>query len=125
METDKLVNRLLELPKKLASVQIDILDSTQETQNISNEIMKCEMKLKQIVSSATDDNGKKLHTNEEARRAAFIEMAEDDLELADLKQKSVKADKKLQDARINFDILSNEQKNIRTVLIFLAGRSEA
>lgn len=124
METQKFIDRLIELPKELADIQQDLLEASQKSQKVSNEILKCETKLRVLIASLTDDNGKKQYSNEDARRAAFVEMAEDDIELNELKEKSLALENEIQVKRINFDCLTNEQKNIRAVLMFLSGKGE-
>jgi hypothetical protein len=124
METEKLISKLIDLPKQIVSVQLSVLDKSQESQKISNEIIRCETKLRVVIAGLTDDGGKKLHSNEDARRAAFAEMSEDDIELNDLKRKSLKLESALQEERINFDALTSEQKNIRAILMFLSGTQQ-
>ena len=124
METEKLISKLMDLPKQIVAVQLSVLDKSQESQKISNEIIRCETKLRVVVAGLTDDSGKKLHSNEDARRAAFAEMSEDDIELNDLKRESSKLESALQEERINFDALTSEQKNIRAILMFLSGTQQ-
>jgi hypothetical protein len=124
MTTETYITRLMELPQEIADIQTDILMTTSESQKISNEIVKCETKLKVMIAGLVDDAGKKLYSNEDARRAAFSEMAEDDIELSELKEKNAQIEKTIQEKRIDFDCLNNEQKNIRAVLMFLSGKGE-
>jgi FtsZ-binding cell division protein ZapB len=77
-----------------------------------------------MITGLVDDAGKKLYSNEDARRAAFSEMAEDDIELSELKEKNAQIERAIQEFRISFDCLNNEQKNIRAVLMFLSGKGE-
>jgi hypothetical protein len=124
METTELISKLMNMPKRIAAVQVSILDKAEESQKITQEIIRCETKLKVLISGLTDENGKKLHSNEDARRAAFAEMSEDDIELNELKKNSAKIEHDLQEERINFDALTNEQKNIRAILMFLSSNSQ-
>lgn len=121
METTQLISKLMDAPKQITAIQLSILDKTEESQKILSEIARCETKLKVLIAGLTDDSGKKLYSNEDARRAAFAEMVEDDLELNELKKKNAKIEHDLQEDRINFDALSSEQKNIRAILMFLSG----
>lgn len=121
METSQLISKLMEMPKQIATVQVSILDKTEESQKITQEIIRCETKLRVLITGLTDDAGKKLYSNEDARKAAFSEMVEDDIELNDIKKRSSKIEHDLQEERINFDLLTNEQKNIRAILMFLSG----
>jgi hypothetical protein len=121
METSQLISKLMEMPKMIATVQVSILDKTDESQKITQEIIRCETKLRVLITGLTDEAGKKLYSNEDARKAAFSEMVEDDIELNDIKKRSSKIEHDLQEERINFDLLTNEQKNIRAILMFLSG----
>jgi hypothetical protein len=121
METSQLISKLMEMPKMIATVQISILDKTEESQKITQEIIRCETKIRVLITGLTDEAGKKLYSNEDARKAAFSEMVEDDIELNDIKKRSSKIEHDLQEERINFDLLTNEQKNIRAILMFLSG----
>ena len=121
METSQLISKLMEMPKMIATVQVSILDKTEESQKITQEIIRCETKLRVLITGLTDEAGKKLYSNEDARKAAFSEMVEDDIELNDIKKRSSKIEHDLQEERINFDLLTNEQKNIRAILMFLSG----
>jgi len=121
METSQLISKLMEMPKMIATVQVSILDKTEESQKITQEIIRCETKLRVLITGLTDEAGKKLYSNEDARKAAFSEMVEDDIELNDIKKRSLKIEHDLQEERINFDLLTNEQKNIRAILMFLSG----
>ena len=121
METSQLISKLMETPKMIATVQLSILDKTEESQKITHEIIRCETKLRVLITGLTDEAGKKLYSNEDARKAAFSEMVEDDIELNDIKKRSSKIEHDLQEERINFDLLTNEQKNIRAILMFLSG----
>jgi hypothetical protein len=121
METSQLISKLMEMPKMIATVQVSILDKTEESQKITQEIIRCETKLRVLITGLTDEAGKKLYSNEDARKAAFSEMVEGDIELNDIKKRSSKIEHDLQEERINFDVLTNEQKNIRAILMFLSG----
>jgi hypothetical protein len=121
METSQLISKLMEMPKMIATVQVSILDKTEESQKITQEIIRCETKIRVLITGLTDEAGKKLYSNEDARKAAFSEMVEDDIELNDIKKRSSKIEHDLQEERINFDLLTNEQKNIRAILMFLSG----
>ena len=124
METSQLISKLMEMPQRIATVQASILDKTEESQKITQEIIRCETKLKVLIAGLTDDSGKKLYSNEDARRAAFAEMSQEDLELNDLKRDNAMLEHSLQEERINFDALTNEQKNIRAILMFLSSNSQ-
>jgi hypothetical protein len=124
MDAQLLITRMLELPTAIAKVQYELITLNQKSQETSNRIMKCETALKVMIAGMTEDGGKKKYSNEDARRAAFAEMAEDDLDLNELKRESAELENKLALERMSFDLLVNEQKNTRAVLIFLSGNRE-
>lgn len=122
MNTHSLIDRLLEIPKEIESLQKELVNSTRGSQEILNQIVKCETKIRVLIAGLTDDAGKKQYSNEDARRAAFAEMAEDDLELNELKTQSAALENWIQLKRVEYELLSNEQKNIRAVLTFLSSK---
>lgn len=123
MKKEKLAERLMELPLEISNLQLETLTLTEEAQRVLNEILTCETKLKVLISGLTDEQGKKLHSNEDARRAAFAEMTADDEELNDLKLKNKGLEHELQLKKIKYEALTNEQRNIRTILAFLSGNA--
>jgi hypothetical protein len=115
---NQLAENLLGLPSKIKQVQLEILDETAEFQVVQDKIKTVESKLKTEINNAVDANGKKVYSNEDARRAAFIEDAANNLELTDLN--SVLADKQrsLQEKKIAYDELVDTQRNIRVLINF-------
>ena len=115
---NQLAENLLGLPSKIKQVQLEILDETVEFQVVQDKIKTVESKLKTEINNAVDANGKKVYSNEDARRAAFIEDAANNLELTDLN--SVLADKQrsLQEKKIAYDELVDTQRNIRVLMNF-------
>lgn len=115
---NQLAENLLGLPSKIKQVQLEILDETAEFQVVQDKIKTVESKLKTEINNAVDANGKKVYSNEDARRAAFIEDAANNFELTDLN--SVLADKQrsLQEKKIAYDELVDTQRNIRVLINF-------
>lgn len=115
---NQLAENLLGLPSKIKQVQLEILDETVEFQVVQDKIKTVESKLKTEINNAVDANCKKVYSNEDARRAAFIEDAANNLELTDLN--SVLADKQrsLQEKKIAYDELVDTQRNIRVLINF-------
>ena len=115
---NQLAENLLGLPSKIKQVQLEILDETAEFHVVQDKIKTVESKLKTEINNAVDANGKKVYSNEDARRAAFIEDAANNLELTDLN--SVLADKQrsLQEKKIAYDELVDTQRNIRVLINF-------
>jgi len=120
----ELSNRLLSLPQEIADVQLQILGKTQKSQEVSTEISNTETTLKSEINSKVDDAGKKVYSNADAREAAFIEITSSDLDLIELRDKNAAIQKEIQERRIDYDRLTSEQRNIRSLLHFFANSSE-
>ena len=116
----QLAERLLEIPNAISEKQGIVLDYNDQVQSISNEIAQIESVIKTEINSQVDDNGKKVYTNAESREAAFIEVSRTNSELMDKKNSLSSVQGYLAIERIKIETLSNEQKNIRSVLSFFS-----
>ena len=116
----QLAETLLEIPERIAEKQRIVLDYNDRVQSISNEIAQIESVIKTEINSQVDDNGKKVYTNAESREAAFIEVSRTNPELMDKKNSLSSVQGYLAIERIKIETLSNEQKNIRSVLSFFS-----
>jgi hypothetical protein len=115
-----LAERLLEIPNAISEKQGIVLDYNDRVQSISNEIAQIESVIKTEINSQVDDNGKKVYTNAESREAAFIEVSRTNSELMDKKNSLSSVQGYLAIERIKIETLSNEQRNIRSVLSFFS-----
>ena len=115
-----LAERLLEIPNEISEKQGIVLDYNDQVQSISNEIAQIESVIKTEINSQVDDNGKKVYTNAESREAAFIEVSRTNSELMDKKNSLSSVQGYLAIERIKIETLSNEQRNIRSVLSFFS-----
>jgi chromosome segregation ATPase len=116
-----LAERLLEIPNAISEKQGMVLDYNEQIQNISNEIAQIESVIKTEINSQVDDNGKKVYTNAESREAAFIEVSRTNNELMDKRNTLSSVQGYLSIERIKIEALSNEQRNIRSILYFFGG----
>ena len=116
----QLAERLLEIPNMISEKQGMVLDYNEQIQSISNEISQIESVIKTEINSQVDDNGKKVYTNAESREAAFIEVSRTNSELMDKKNSLSSVQGYLAIERIKIETLSNEQRNIRSVLSFFS-----
>ena len=119
-ELVELSNRLLELPQEIADFQLEILQKSNDVQEVSKEIISTETKIRVNIANTVDENGKKVYSNEDARKAAFQEFTESDLDLNELKEKSTQLDQEVQKLKIKLEFCGNEQRNIRSILQFFA-----
>lgn len=119
-EITQLSYRLLELPQEISDIQLEILQKSNEVQEVLKEIVSTETKIRVNIANKVDENGKKVYSNEDARKAAFQEFTENDFELNELKEKNSKIDREVQELKIKLEFYGNEQRNIRSILHFFA-----
>jgi len=120
-----LAETLLEIPERIAEKQGMVLDYNEQIQSISNEITQIESVIKTEINAQVDDNGKKLYTNAESREAAFIEAAASNDDLMNKKNSLASVQGYMAIERIKIEALSNEQRNIRSILYFFGGSDDA
>ena len=121
---NQMADRLLELPTEISDLQLQILDRTDVVSATQEKIQVIESKIKSDINNAVDANGKKVYSNEDARKAAFIEDTADNAELKELNAIVADQQRFIQEKRIQVEALSNEQRNIRTLLHFFANSAE-
>lgn len=119
-----MADRLLELPTEISDLQLQILDRTDVVSATQEKIQVIESKIKSDINNAVDANGKKVYSNEDARKAAFIEDTADNAELKELNAIVADQQRFIQEKRIQVEALGNEQRNIRTLLHFFANSAE-
>ena len=112
----QLVDQLMTLPKEISDLQIKALAINDSIQLISDEIVKRESEIKSEINAAIDENGKKLYSNEEARKIAFLSDSKEDSTLSKLYIEKSELSHKLDILRITIEQSSNEQRNIRSIL---------
>jgi predicted mannosyl-3-phosphoglycerate phosphatase (HAD superfamily) len=117
---EHLIEALMELPIKIKDLQTSILNKNEESQKTSNEISKLEAKIKAEINAAVDTNGKKVFTNAEMREAELVERTSGDLEISALKEKHESISREIAEARLEVEMLSNQQRNTRSLLEFFA-----
>lgn len=117
----ELAERLLSIPEAISEKQGMVLDYNEQIQSISNEISQIESVIKTEINSQVDDNGKKLYTNAESREAAFIEVSRTNAQLMDKRNTLSSVQGYMAIEKIKTEALSNEQRNIRSILYFFGG----
>jgi Na+-transporting NADH:ubiquinone oxidoreductase subunit NqrC len=119
----EMADRLMELPQAISEIQLEILERTDASKQVQDKITTIESKIKADINNAVDANGKKVYSNAEAREAAFIEDANDNQELKDLKTHYDYLQREVSEKKIEIEKLSNDQRNIRSILNFFSGES--
>lgn len=116
--------RLMELPAQIEALQFEILEKNISGNGTSQLISNIESKIKIEISAEVDANGKKVFSNAEARDAEFVERAKFNSELAVLRLEHEALLREMQEKKIQVECLSNEQRNIRSILNFFANSTE-
>jgi hypothetical protein len=111
-----LIDRLTILPAEISDFQVKALELNSAIQLISEQIVQRESEIKSEINSALDENGKKIYSNDEARKIAFLTDSKDDLTLFALYTEKSEHSHKLDLIRISIEQHSNEQRNIRSIL---------
>lgn len=111
-----LTERLMILPAEISDLQIKALALNDGIQLISEEIVQRESEIKTEINSSLDENGKKLYSNDEARKIAFLTDSKEDSILSKLYSEKSEQSHKLDLIRISIEQHSNEQRNIRSIL---------
>jgi uncharacterized coiled-coil DUF342 family protein len=127
MKKEKLIElseRLLDLPIEMSRVQFVILEKSRNVEELSNKISNLESSIKVNINNKTDDNGKKLYSNADARDAAFNEIKESHYELNELVEEKTNVSLDIQRLRVEYDQFSNEQRNVRSLLHFFSDKIE-
>lgn len=120
----EMADRLMELPQAISEIQLEILERTEASKEVQDKITMIESKIKTDINNAVDANGKKVYSNAEAREAAFIEDANENQELIDLKKDYDYTQREISEKRIEIERLSNDQRNIRSLLNFFSNNLE-
>ena len=120
----EMADRLMELPQAISKIQLEILERTEGSKELQDKITTIESKIKTDINNAVDANGKKVYSNAESREAAFIEDANENEELKSLKRELDYTQREISEKRIEIEKLSNDQRNIRSLLNFFANNSE-
>lgn len=120
-KVEVLVNSLLDLPKEIMDLQTSALSINEEIQKITDDIVLRENEIKTEINSATDESGKKVYSNEESRKIAFLNDSKTDATLTALYSSKKGADSQLQSIRIEIEMKSNVQRNLRSILGVLSG----
>ena len=111
-----LIDRLMILPAEITDFQVRALSLNDAIQLISEKIVQRESEIKTEINSALDENGKKLYSNDEARKIAFLTDSKEDSTLSALYAEKSEQSHKLDLIRISIEQHSNEQRNIRAIL---------
>jgi glutamyl-tRNA reductase len=112
--------KLLALPEDIMRFQMTTLSLNDDLQSIVNKIIQRESEIRSEINAAIDENGKKLYSNEESRKIAFINDSSNDTALASLYDERNTIDAQIQESKVHVEALSNLQRNLRSIMGVMA-----
>lgn len=115
---EDLANRLLMLPNIIYDMQSEILNLDCLISASKEVLEQKESKIKEEISSAVNDDGKKLYTNDESRKAQFIKISLNDADYTTAKEILDNYERTMANKKIEIEKHYSEQKNIKTLLYF-------
>ena len=110
----ELINELESLGTKFEALIISKGNLEEKEAELKSKMLGYEMNTKEIVNSQTDDNGKKLHSNEELRNIAVYKILSIDEEYQSLKKQSEEISKDLTSLKYNTEVVKNKLSIART-----------
>ena len=115
-----LAAELMLMPEKISVLQLEILTLDEKLNLTSTRLELEELKLKMEIADAVDSNGKKLHSNEDSRRAALAEKKEESELIQDLIKEELDLQHKIQRMKIDLERAIHTQRNVRSILSFFS-----
>ena len=117
----EMAQELAVIPEKVYDLQIQLIDLNDEVETNEKSISDLEIEIKSQVLAAVDDAGKKMYSNDEARKMAFVSDCNESAEHRELIAKRSNLSKQMQLKRIEIEMLSNQQRNLRVLIGSFAG----
>ena len=119
----ELSNRLIEIPDEMKSISIQLIDSNDKLSGYQENLTDLEGRIKIEISEELDEKGKKVFSNAESREIEFLSRSNDDIEISDLKDTIRELKRSIDLLKIDYEKLSSDQRNIRSLLYFYQDRS--
>ena len=119
----ELSNRLIEIPDEMKSISIQLIDSNDKLSGYQENLTDLEGRIKIEISEELDEKGKKVFSNAESREIEFLSRSNDDIEISDLKDTIRELKRSIYLLKIDYEKLSSDQRNIRSLLYFYQDRS--
>jgi hypothetical protein len=120
-KVSEFANELLSLPQEIHDLQMEMINLNDESNEITEKIILRENEIKSEINAATDDTGKKVYSNEESRKIAFLNDSKSDSNLISLIQNRKHLDSKTQAIRAKIEMKGNLQRNLRSIMGVMAG----
>lgn len=117
----EMAERLATIPSEIYALQIELIEMNDAVEANEKAISNLEIELKTEVLNALDDSGKKMYTNDEARKMAFVSDCNESTEHRSLIARRAELSKSMQIKRTEIEMLSNTQRNLRVLIQAFVG----
>lgn len=117
----EMAQELALIPEKVYDLQLQIISLNDEVEANEKAISDLEIEIKSQVLAAVDDAGKKMYSNDEARKMAFVSDCNESTEHRGLIATRSSLSKNMQLKRTEIEMLSNQQRNLRVLIQSFAG----
>jgi enolase len=111
-----MAQELDQIPQAVYALQLELIESNDSVEANEKAITDLEIEIKSQVLNALDDAGKKMYTNDEARKMAFVSDCNESTEYRELIAKRSELSKQMQIKRSKIEMLSNQQRNLRVLI---------
>ena len=116
-----MAQELSDIPKSVYDNQLELIETSDLVESNEKAITELEIEIKSQVLNAVDDAGKKIYTNDEARKMAFISDCNDSADYCKLIELRSDLSKQIQIKRSKIEMLSNQQRNLRLFIQYFSG----
>jgi SPX domain protein involved in polyphosphate accumulation len=120
MTNQELIDRLSQLPEEISSESHHLVKLTVSLQEKNTAFKQSEMEIKLEIADEMDANGKKVYSNAESREAALVERIKTNESMVELQLEIKQVEVLIQTVKVVVEQLSNEQRNIRSIMQFIA-----
>lgn len=120
MKADEVIKRLEELPGQLRKLEERKFDEILAKVEMEKQVSIIEASIKQKINGEVDDKGKKVYSNESARKAEFERLSVKDSDLLVKKERLAEIEDKLNDISLEYNYLHSTQTNLRAILNYLS-----
>ena len=125
MTNQELIDRLSQLPEEISSESHKLVELTISLHEKNTAFKQSEMEMKLEIAEEVDANGKKAYSNAESREAALTERIKTNEKMVELQREIKQVEVLIQTIKVVVEQLSNEQRNIRSIMQFIASGSLA
>jgi len=117
---EKLIEELQSIPSQVKELKLQIMGLNNIKHQTSERLNEIEMKHKDTINRETTKDGKKLYSNDDARRTALALFLKEDTEYTKLSSDNKKIDSEIHTNLIEINFLEDIQKNNRYILGYLS-----